>query len=144
MAAVNAYAVAPTDLTPEQQSRYIHIISELRCLVCQNQTIADSNAELAVDLRDRVHSQILAGKTDAEILDYMTQRYGDFVLYRPPLKAKTIALWAGPFLLLTIALAGLWTFSRRSRKSVVVHAAKSNDASAVDAEVKNILDKLDS
>ncbi len=86
---------------------------ELRCLVCQNQTIADSNAPLAVDLRNQIREQVTRGASDREILEFMTARYGDFVLYRPPLKATTIALWAGPFLLLA---AGLWFLLRRIRR----------------------------
>ena len=143
MISLGSFAVAPTDLNEEQGARYQHIIEELRCLVCQNQTIADSNAELAVDLRNRVHEQILAGKSDAEILDYMTDRYGDFVLYRPPMKAKTIALWVGPFVILFVALSGLWLFSRRSPKQL----ERSDDEQAADSNdsnIQSILDKLES
>ncbi|MCV4690726.1 cytochrome c-type biogenesis protein CcmH, partial [Escherichia coli] len=73
---------------------------ELRCLVCQNQNIADSHADLALDLKKQLREQIAAGRTDDEIKTYMVERYGDFVLYRPPLKATTVLLWAGPFVLL--------------------------------------------
>lgn len=86
--------------TPELQVRYDNLINELRCLVCQNQSIADSNAGLASDLRREVHSMLLAGKTDAEILKFMTDRYGDFVLYRPPFVRRTLLLWLAPALLL--------------------------------------------
>jgi cytochrome c-type biogenesis protein CcmH len=79
-----------------------HLASELRCLVCQNQTIADSNATLAVDLRRQVAEQISAGRSDAEIRRYMVDRYGEFILYKPPLTAGNAALWAGPFVLLAI------------------------------------------
>ncbi len=92
----------PTDQDPVVQARAVRLAEQLRCLVCQNQTIADSNAELAVDLRKQVRDQIAAGRTDAEIIDYMTARYGDFVLYRPPLKATTLLLWVGPALLAAI------------------------------------------
>jgi cytochrome c-type biogenesis protein CcmH len=92
----------PTEMDPVAQSRAVKLAEQLRCLVCQNQTIAESNAELAVDLRRQVREQIAAGKSDAEIVDYMTARYGDFVLYRPPLKATTLLLWAGPALLLLL------------------------------------------
>ena len=96
----------------------MHIAAELRCLVCQNQTIADSNAELAVDLRQQVREQLQQGRSQAEILDYMTARYGDFVLYRPPLKASTVLLWFGPWLLLVGGLATLgFILYRRSRLS---------------------------
>lgn len=101
---------------PEQQARYDTLINELRCLVCQNQTIADSNADLALDLRNKVAEQIAAGKSDAEVVDYLTARYGDFVLYRPPVQANTILLWAGPFLLLGIGVVVLAiTLRRRAR-----------------------------
>lgn len=101
---------------PKQQARYDALINELRCLVCQNQTIADSNADLALDLRNKVAEQIAAGRSDAEVVDYLTARYGDFVLYRPPVQANTILLWAGPFLLLAIGIAVLAvTLRRRAR-----------------------------
>lgn len=92
---------------PEKQARYEELIHELRCLVCQNQTIADSNAELALDLRTKVATQIEAGRSDEEVVAYLTARYGDFVLYRPPVQSNTILLWIGPFLLLAIAAAVL-------------------------------------
>jgi cytochrome c-type biogenesis protein CcmH len=90
--------------TPELQARYDNLINELRCLVCQNQSIADSNAGLASDLRREVHSMLLAGKTDAEILEFMTARYGDFVLYKPPFVRRTLLLWLAPALLLGIGI----------------------------------------
>ena len=97
----------------EQSELDKHVMSlaaELRCLVCQNQTIADSNADLAVDLRNTIREQLARGATDRQVIDFMTARYGDFVLYRPPFKAATLLLWAGPFLLL---VAGLWLLLRR-------------------------------
>lgn len=98
-----AAEAVPTEQDPETNARAVALSQQLRCLVCQNQTIADSNAELAVDLRRQVREQIAAGRTDREILDYMTQRYSDFVLYRPPFKPTTFLLWAGPILLLVAA-----------------------------------------
>lgn len=86
---------------------------ELRCLVCQNQTIAESNADLAVDLRRQIREQLKSGKSEQDVMDYMVQRYGDFVLYRPPLKASTVALWAGPFVILAL---GAWVLVRRLRR----------------------------
>jgi cytochrome c-type biogenesis protein CcmH/NrfF len=85
---------------PALEARVMKLSEELRCLVCQNQTIADSNAGLAIDLRNQVREQLRQGRTDKDVIDYMVQRYGDFVLYRPPLKTSTWLLWAGPFLLL--------------------------------------------
>ncbi len=78
--------------------------AELRCLVCQNQSIADSNADLAVDLRRQIREQLGSGRSEGEVRDYMVQRYGDFVLYRPPLKASTLLLWGGPLLLLALGV----------------------------------------
>lgn len=86
--------------TAEQEARFNQLSQELRCLVCQNQNLADSNAGLALDLRRQIHEMILAGKSDADIVNFMTERYGDFVLYRPPLRGSTLLLWVGPFLLL--------------------------------------------
>jgi cytochrome c-type biogenesis protein CcmH len=87
---------------PELQARYETLNRELRCLVCRSETIADSNADLAADLRRQVREMIAAGRTDREIRDYMTQRYGEFVLYRPRLTATTFLLWTAPALLLLI------------------------------------------
>ena len=86
---------------------------ELRCLVCQNQTLADSNAPLAVDLRNQIREQLKAGKSEQDVVNFLVARYGDFVLYRPPFKASTVALWAGPFLILVF---GAWLLLRRIRK----------------------------
>ena len=91
------------------ETRYNTLINELRCLVCQNQNLADSNAELAQDLRKQVHKMLDQGKSDQEIVDFMVQRYGDFVLYRPPFKTRTLLLWLGPFVFLLI---GVWFLIR--------------------------------
>ena len=105
-----------TAADPVLEARMLAVTGELRCLVCQNQTIADSHADLAVDLRQQVREMIKRGQTDAQIRRYMTDRYGDFVLYRPPLKASTFVLWLGPALLLAIALAALAVvIARRAR-----------------------------
>ena len=87
------------------EKRVTALATELRCLVCQNQTLADSNAPLAVDLRNQIREQLKSGKSERDVMEYMVARYGDFVLYRPPLKATTIALWAGPFVFLVL---GAW------------------------------------
>jgi cytochrome c-type biogenesis protein CcmH len=89
------------------EQRVTHLTEELRCLVCQNQTLADSHADLAVDLKNQVREKLAQGQSDQEVLDYMVERYGDFVLYRPPVKGITWALWFGPFLLLLSGLAFL-------------------------------------
>jgi cytochrome c-type biogenesis protein CcmH len=117
-----AYGESLAPLDAQQQERYQTMISQLRCLVCQNQTIADSTAPLALDLRDQVHRQIVEGRSDTQIRTYLTDRYGDFVLYKPPLKPRTVLLWFGPFVLLAIALVTVVMFTRRSRRKRVVAA----------------------
>ncbi len=101
--------------TPEQEQAYKILIEELRCLVCQNQTIADSNAELAQDLRRQVYEMLQQGKSREEIADFMTQRYGDFVLYNPPFKVKTGVLWLGPVVFLFIGLVVLILYGRKKK-----------------------------
>lgn len=103
----------PAAADPALEARMTRIASELRCLVCQNQTIADSNADLAVDLRRQTREMLQQGRTDREIVDYMTARYGDFVLYRPPVKATTWLLWFGPPLLLALGAGALVLLLRR-------------------------------
>ena len=89
---------------PVVEQRLTKLSQELRCLVCQNETLADSRADLADDLRQEIREQIRAGKTDQEIIAFLTQRYGEFILYRPPVKPKTYLLWFGPFVLLLCGL----------------------------------------
>jgi cytochrome c-type biogenesis protein CcmH len=98
---------------PELEKRVTKLAQELRCLVCQNETLADSRADLAVDLRNQVREQMRAGKSDKEIIAYLTDRYGDFVLYRPPMKPTTYLLWFGPFLLLLGGLLFLFRYVRQ-------------------------------
>jgi len=100
---------------PVLEAEVLRIAHELRCLVCQNETIAASNADLALDLRNQIRQQLRAGRSEREILDYMVQRYGDFVLYKPPVKPITWLLWGGPFVLLVAMLATLWHLLRRRR-----------------------------
>ena len=115
---LSAFAIdtEPAFPDPAKQSRYELMIRELRCVQCQNQTIADSPVGLAADLRREVRESIAAGKSDAQIRAFMTERYGDFVLYDPPLTARTYLLWAAPALLLliTVSVAGR-VILRRSR-----------------------------
>jgi cytochrome c-type biogenesis protein CcmH len=98
---------------PVVEKRLLHLSEELRCLVCQNQNIADSNAELAQDLRREIRGMIQAGKSDKEIIDFMVARYGDFVLYRPPVKGITLLLWGGPVALLLLGLFVLLRYLRQ-------------------------------
>ncbi len=93
--------------------RVMELAGELRCLVCQNQSLAESNAGLAVDLRNQIREQLARGASEREVVDFMVKRYGDFVLYRPPLKASTFLLWFGPFVLL---IAGICVLVRRVRR----------------------------
>ena len=114
-------ALAATDFytftSPEKQSRFTALTSELRCLVCQNQTIAESNAGLANDLRDQIYRAIEAGKSNQEILDYLVKRYGDFILYNPPLRVATLALWLGPYLVLILGISLLFYYIRKSKST---------------------------
>ena len=101
---------------PEKQKTYEALTSQLRCLVCQNQTIADSHAELAGDLRRQVYEMLQQGKSQDDIIQFMTARYGDFVLYNPPFKAKTGLLWVGPFAFLLIGLVMIvWIIYRKAK-----------------------------
>ncbi|MBL8311447.1 MAG: cytochrome c-type biogenesis protein CcmH [Burkholderiales bacterium] len=120
--------VAPSD--PALEARVKALGSELRCLVCQNQTVADSDAPVAQDLRAQVRAQLAAGKSEAEVKQYMTERFGDFVLYKPPFKASTVALWAGPFVVLLVVGALLW---RR-----IVRASTGAGAGAADGEAATL------
>lgn len=105
---------------PLQQQRYENLVKDLRCLVCQNQSLADSDADLARDLRDEVYQIIQSGKSDQEAVKFLVDRYGDFVLYRPPFSATTLLLWAGPLLLLLAGLTFIW---RRSKNRSTSFAA---------------------
>lgn len=107
----------PGALAPEHEARYYSLLDELRCLVCQNQTIAESDADLARDLRDEVKKMLQAGATDSEITEFMVNRYGDFVLYRPPVKPRTWLLWFGPIVFLLIALATLAQVIRKQKRA---------------------------
>jgi cytochrome c-type biogenesis protein CcmH len=118
--------------TPETENRIRSLEEKLRCLVCQNQTLADSNAELAGDLRREVREQVKAGRSDAQIIEYLVQRYGDFVLYEPPFKATTVLLWLGPFVLLAAALLVLVTTLRRRRRATVEPMLEPDDRRLVE------------
>ena len=128
-----AREAAPEAADPALEARMVRITSELRCLVCQNQTIADSNAGLAADLRRETRELLKQGKTDAEVVDYMTARYGDFVLYRPPLRATTLLLWFGPALLLAVGGTVLvFVLRKRSRMSADAFEPDEEDLERVD------------
>mgnify|MGYP003382573166 CR=1 FL=1 len=114
--AAMAREAAPMAADVEVEKRMVAISEELRCLVCQNESLSGSHAELAQDLRREIRTLIGQGKTDKEILDFMVARYGDFVRYRPPLKPTTWLLWGGPFLLMAVGVAALIAFLRRRAK----------------------------
>ena len=134
---------APSGVPPEQaeqllrSERFRRLASELRCLVCQNQTLADSNAELAVDLRNEVLRQMAAGRDDREIKTRLVERYGEFVLYRPEVSPRNAVLWAGPAVLLAIGAVVLWRLARRRPAQ---RAPDRDDVEARLARVERLLD----
>jgi cytochrome c-type biogenesis protein CcmH len=119
-----ASEVAKPDARTEERLKAL--AEELRCLVCQNQTIADSNAPLALDLRNQIREQIAQGRSDEQVRGYMVERYGDFVLYRPPFKSSTAILWVGPFALLALGVVVAVAMVRRRR----VRAPESGDVAS--------------
>ena len=119
---ISAPASAPKEALPNAddpviEQRLVNLAEDLRCLVCQNESLAGSHAELAEDLRREIRSQMKAGKNDKEVIEYLTTRYGDFVLYRPPFKPVTYILWLGPLLFLGIG-GGAWYMTLRRRRAV--------------------------
>ena len=112
---------------PEQEALYQSLIVELRCLVCQNQSIADSYAELAQDMRRKTYELIMAGKSEREIMDFMAERYGDFMLYRPPMEPMTWALWFGPVIVLVVGFIFAMRFIRRQDKTPNAEVLSEHD-----------------
>ena len=125
-----AKVAANTSADPALEARMMVIAEELRCLVCQNETIAASHADLAVDLKNQIRIKLTQGQSQKQILDFMVERYGDFVLYRPELKPLTWLLWFGPFALLLGAVAGLWWYLRQRRRQAEVPPALSDEERA--------------
>ena len=137
--AVDSATEAALAADPGAEKRLQHLSEELRCLVCQNQTIADSNAELAQDLRREIRGMIGDGKSDKEIIDFMVVRYGDFVLYRPPVKGTTLLLWGGPLALMLLGIVALIRHLRRRATRVADDRPLSADeTSRADALLKEI------
>lgn len=110
MSQAGANSFYPLD-TPKQEAQFQHLLKELRCLVCQNQDLADSSAGLAKDLRDQVYQMVKQGESDSDIIRYLTVRYGDFILFNPPVKGITALLWYGPVLFLVLGLLLFWRIS---------------------------------
>lgn len=131
-----ANEAAPLAEDPVVEQRLVHIAGELRCLVCQNESLAASRADLAQDLRREIREQIGQGKSDKEILDFMVGRYGDFVRYRPPLKGTTMLLWFGPFLLLVAGVIGLVLYLRRRGKHIVEARLSAEEQKKAEALLK--------
>ena len=125
---------------PALEARVMAVAEELRCLVCQNETIAASHADLAVDLRKQIRVKLGEGQSPQQIVDFMVERYGDFVRYRPPLKPTTVLLWAGPFVLLALAVVVLVLNVRRRRATLQVGELSEADA----ARARRLLDGGDS
>lgn len=117
--AVLAKEAEPSAADPVLEARVMKLSKELRCLVCQNETLADSRADLAEDLRSKIREQMRAGKTDKEIIAYLTDRYGKFILYNPPVDPTTYLLWFGPFLLLLAGLFVLFRYLKQRRELIV-------------------------
>ena len=119
----------------QQEQQYHELIDELRCLVCQNQNLADSNAALAQDLRERTYRMVRSGDSSNEIIDYMVARYGEFIMYRPPLRTSTYLLWFGPLVFLLLAVLTVVLYWRRTRRNT---GAKLDAASR--QKVRQLLD----
>jgi len=122
---------------PVTEQRLISISEEMRCLVCQNESLAGSRSDLANDLRREIRTLIKEGKSDDQIRSFMVDRYGDFVLYRPPVKPITWLLWIGPFVILLIGIAALLTYLRRRNNAVITIALSEDDNRRIDALLKN-------
>ena len=134
--------VAPnTSADPVLEAKMMVIAEELRCLVCQNETIAASHADLAVDLKNQIRVKLTQGQSQKQILDFMVERYGDFVLYRPPLKTTTVLLWLGPFVLLALAVLMMVLYVKRRRRSAVA-AAVGPLSSAESERARRLLDDV--
>lgn len=137
----NAYAVQDVELeNSADEPRFVELSNILRCMVCQNQSIADSNAPLARDFRNQVKEKINQGQSNDQIINYMVERYGDYILYRPPFNAATALLWTGPFILVFI---GLFVVSRLHRRKAVVESDTDDLLQANRDRLKEMLNEKD-
>jgi cytochrome c-type biogenesis protein CcmH len=132
-----ALAVQPDEMLPDAalESRARALSAELRCMVCQNESIDDSDAPLAKDLRILVRERLKAGDSDKAVKDFLVERYGDFILLKPPLELRTIALWSAPFVLLILGAAGLYLSSRR-RRAAAADSLSQTEQSKIDEILK--------
>ncbi|AWW44864.1 cytochrome c-type biogenesis protein CcmH [Polynucleobacter paneuropaeus] len=133
-----ANEAAPLAEDPVVEQRLIGISEEMRCLVCQNESLAGSRSDLANDLRAQIRSMIKAGKSDAEIRQYMVDRYGDFVLYRPPVKPTTWLLWLGPFTILVVGIIGLLMYLRKRNTSMDSRTLSDDENRRLDALLNTV------
>ena len=135
-----ANEAVPVGEDPVIEARMVNLASDLRCLVCQNESLAGSHAELAEDLRREIREQMKQGKNDKEVVQYLTDRYGDFVLYRPPLRNYTLLLWFGPLIFLAIGAATWYATLKRRR---AMQASQQVSAEALQ-QAADLLDEQDS
>jgi cytochrome c-type biogenesis protein CcmH len=135
---LHAKEAAPLAEDPVVEKRLIEISEELRCLVCQNESLAGSQADLAKDLREEVRGLLKEGKSDSEVKDFLVSRYGDFVLYRPQIKPTTYLLWAGPFLLLLIGLFSLIRYLKQRSKTVIDIPLSDAEKKRAEALLKDV------
>ena len=133
----NAGEASPMAEDPVVEARLVHISQEIRCLVCQNESLSSSRAELADDLRREVRDLIRTNKSDQEIKDFLVSRYGDFVLYRPEVKPLTWVLWFGPFVALLIAAIFMWVYLRQRRATVKPHLLSEAERARVEQLLKD-------
>lgn len=134
--AIIAKDAQPSAKDPVLEDRVMNLARELRCLVCQNETLADSRADLAVDLRDQIREQMKAGKSDKEITAFLTARYGKFILFRPPIDPTTYLLWFGPFVLLLGGLLVLFRYVKQRRELIVEQPLSADERSRAEALLK--------
>jgi cytochrome c-type biogenesis protein CcmH len=126
----------PAAADPVLEDRVMNLAKELRCLVCQNETLADSRADLAVDLRNQIREQMKAGKSDKEIIAFLTERYGKFILFRPPVDPTTYLLWFGPFILLLGGLLVLFRYVKQRRELIVEEPLSADERKRAEALLK--------